>query len=361
MILLANTHKLNTYLTSKTIKKENDEKKENQQHHEQITAIFTALQVLHGDAFDGICENRSGNNRKDNLNAFFLENSSESPDAIDLLLERKNTELKTSESKESIDLEAVSEIRKWAWKFRSEYEAAHGAASFDKIGLSLYVEFLAAQSAAQRNEPNSKPGIWYKDGPWVWYEKRPSANMSNTIEQSGASKEDIKQKIAAIVKNNSSGASNPIALDGYLWRVVKLSENSQKALLLSEDIIGRGPMDARPSDWNSYTYSWADSALNEKLNSETWLSKHLPDLYTSGMIQENPELDASDDSDPLGKVFLLSVDDVENKTFPAELRKAMTTEGKSDWWWLRSRGAGNPQGAADVFSGGGVGRYGWAA
>jgi hypothetical protein len=358
MILLANTHKLNTYLTSKTIDKENEKKNENQQHHEQITAIFTALQVLHSDAFDGICENRSGNNRQDNLNAFFLENSSESPDAIDRLLERKNAELKNSESKESIDLEAVKEIREWAWKFRSEYEVIHGAASFEKIGLLPYVDFLAAQSAAQKDkEPNSKPGIWYEDGPWVWYWKRPSASVSHTIEQSGASEEAIKEQIAAIVRNNSSSNSRPITLDGYLWRVVKLSDNSQEALLLSEDIIGRGPMDDRPDDWENYKYSWAGSALNKKLNSDAWLSKHLPTLYKNDMIQKNHPLDTGDDSGSLGKVFLLSVDEAE--PLSEEIRRATTAEGEADWWWLRSRAVFYPQDAARVGSDGDVDRVGW--
>ena len=335
MIRLANTYKLNSYLTARTTEKRGA------QYYEEITAIFTALQTLHEEFFNKICENRRGDERENNLKAFFREPSEEESDPIVQLFDRKNSEPKTHEP---IDLAVIDPIRSWARKFRSE------TVNFENILLSVYVEFLASQSAAKKasDDDSKDPSMWYEEDSWGWYKKKGSAGRVESTS-------DVKAKTAALEELQL------IELDGYPWRVIEVKKDNagkaQEALLLSEHIIGYGRMDNKPEDWGAYTYSWPASALCEKLNSTDWLNKHLPVLNASGMIQENHALKKGDDSGPLGKVFLLSTDEVE--ALLKESSKATTPQGEADWWWLRSRDVGNPRSAARVDRGGDVRPVGW--
>jgi hypothetical protein len=336
MILLANTYRMNCYLTKKVFTEYNAKEGTAHIHDVRITAILTALQTLHGDAFDTICAGRAG--RENNLKAFFTkppepstnsaveaspdQEAKSSPDPIETLL--AGTE----------KLEVFGTIRDMIWETIPSEELDE----IKKTPFSWYVEFLTSQSEAQQDSVGA-------------------LGRTQTV----------------IWGNNNN-----------LWRV--LEEKDGKTLLLSEKII-RTDMPYHDSATN---VTWEHCSLRRYLNSNDFLNK----FFTN---EEREKIQATtirnDDNKWYGtaggnhtedQIFLLSLDEVdkyfgnsgdyegkkrkkfENGKFSEdnngnflsnqynESRQAKLPDREtSGWWWLRSPGSLSDY-AARVTRGGGV-------
>jgi hypothetical protein len=197
-------------------------------------------------------------------------------------------------------------------------------------------------SEASDSDDRYAPGRGY-----TWYEKTPESAGE-------ALKGDLDETVKWIAENppTPEAAEKPrVALDGYVWRV--LDVRGKKALLVTEQVIGCGPIDT--FEHSDAAFNWAGCLLDQELNSEQWLNTHLPQLVESGRISATAPRGYGS-GEQLGKVFLLSKNDLNNKKFfPDRDSRCATSLGGAgaQWRWLRSpgRGAGS---AAVVYGDGSV-------
>jgi hypothetical protein len=329
---LANSFLLNDSLVRKSF----ENSRSSAQYDARIMAVITALGVLWQEVFNLLCG--SGEKRGENLSDFFQG--------------FKDEGLQAKQGGDGVG--AIQRTREGFWD-RIEQElprllyVARGVKTPSNTEFRSYVEFLVAsvssdeadgdskkESAAQSGKANreyvSKAGCtWYKKIPEIAKEHRVS---DGSIEGT-----------ARYIRENWEAAGEAgliVTLDGYAWRVLDVQKG--KALLLTEQIIGYGPLDTERRR-EGYTYKWAECSLKKELNSTEWLSEHLPELSRSGLVCEQAPPGYVQDSDrgrdgELGSVFLLSNGDVSERGYlrDDESRKAKTLTGADDWWWLRSPG-----------------------
>jgi hypothetical protein len=291
-------------------------------------AVITALQVLWAKEFNTIC--KSEERREKNLQAFFLPEDSSSTSEPGFLDEARE-------------------------KFpRLLFRAGELVIPKDVPFLS-YVEFLASASTVSTVVESPDLDARYESQlPYTWYTKIPERT-------DGIKRGNLDETVAWIVKNPPVDGAEPkpkVTLDGYAWRVLTVSEG--KALLVSEQIIGEGPLDAVPEDSADYQYTWAECLLNHELNSDQWLSFYLPQLAQSGRISDKVPSNYPS-NEQLRKVFLLSEEDLHNKDFFSDgnsSRAATDLIGRAHWWWLRSPGF-DARLAAIVYADGSVYHHGY--
>jgi len=121
-------------------------------------------------------------------------------------------------------------------------------------------------------------------------------------------------------------AHQTIVFGGLRWLI--LAEQDNKRLLISEQVLDCKPYHTRQQD-----ITWAECSLRAYLNGE-FLSKTFTTEEQAHIIKQNETTD---------KIFLLSLEEVmqyfgDNDQFN-ETRRARNTQGKYNYWWLRSPGA----------------------
>jgi hypothetical protein len=120
----------------------------------------------------------------------------------------------------------------------------------------------------------------------------------------------------------------------YQWRVLHIDEANNRALCITERIIGKLPFDKRGK-----TNRWEDCSLREWLNTEFFNT--LPARAKHNIVATGGD-----------KVFLLSVEEANRYFHNNNDRIAMDATGGAGWWWLRSPG-GDSSLAAFVYDFGG--------
>ena len=162
--------------------------------------------------------------------------------------------------------------------------------------------------------------------------------------------------------NNTSNGAEAIE-----WLV--LDKEGDKLLLISKYALDFQPYNSEKTDvtWESCTLrTWLnDDFLNTAFSAEEQTAIAL----TTVTADENPDYDTDPGNDTKDKVFLLSIDEVEEYFSSDDARQCEPTDiavangaYESDsgncWWWLRSPG-GIQRSAADVGYDGSVHHHGY--
>ena len=140
-----------------------------------------------------------------------------------------------------------------------------------------------------------------------------------------------------------------VTFGGIEWIV--LAEKENNTLLLTKDIL---EYERYNQEYESVT--WETCTLRSYLNGE-WYNNTFSDdekdmiLTTNVVNSDNADYDTSGGNDTKDKVFLLSIDEVE-QYFSSDDERVALYNGEADWWWLRSPGVTDKY-AASVY------RYGY--
>ena len=142
----------------------------------------------------------------------------------------------------------------------------------------------------------------------------------------------------SVSDNSSSSVVVPfetLTFGGIEWIV--LAQEDGKALLLTKDIL----------EYQQYyeeheSITWETCTLRPYLNG-SWYEDTFSEgekekiLTTSVVNSDNAEYDTPGGNDTKDKVFLLSIDEV-NQYFTSDDARIAYYNGVHDWWWLRSPG-----------------------
>lgn len=150
---------------------------------------------------------------------------------------------------------------------------------------------------------------------------------------------DVNQEL---VKIQNASVGEWVEYGSYLgtttWIVLKKEEG--KALLLAKDAVRYGPYN------NEYEYednTWENCSLRTWLN-DTYLNCAFNEEEREQIEKtdvknvDNPENGTEGGADTEDRVFLLSIEEVEEYFNNDESRQATNTDGEDCWWWLRSPG-----------------------
>jgi hypothetical protein len=237
-----------------------------EEYEPKIMAVLVALQVLHPKQFDELCGGAAG--REERLRAFFSLEGEESNAPVALKTEAVE-----------IDVRDVT--------------------------YSHYVEFLASQSKLNTESVRIASWTWSRKDAWI------SRNAGS-----------VQDAIAAIRNGNKE-----VTIDDYAWQVLTVDDDKERALLITKNIIGHGPVDRVPDPLDDYQFDWQVCDLKRGLNSIEWLTENLPELSQDGRIDEEQD----------GKVFLLSVEEAD-EYFPDSNSRIARYIDEVCYWWLRSSG-----------------------
>jgi len=145
-----------------------------------------------------------------------------------------------------------------------------------------------------------------------------------------------------------------IEFGGYDWRVLEIKDG--KALILSDLVL-----ESRAYHGISENISWESSGIRSYLNSEFYNSFNGSDrariVETEVVNKSNPVSGTLGGNDTVDKIFLLSMDEVNEHFSDNNSRVAYNRQGQASLWWLRSPGYGNSL-AAIVLSDGIIDFYG---
>ena len=124
-----------------------------------------------------------------------------------------------------------------------------------------------------------------------------------------------------------------------------LAEEGNKTLLLTKDCVEQR---AYNEEYESVT--WESCTLRSYLNG-TWYEDTFSEeekdkiLTTNVLNSDNAEYGTSGGNDTEDKVFLLSLDEVE-QYFSSDKERVAKCYIVADWWWLRSPGYGDEDAAS---------------
>ncbi|MCL1996252.1 MAG: DUF6273 domain-containing protein [Defluviitaleaceae bacterium] len=182
-----------------------------------------------------------------------------------------------------------------------------------------------------------------------------------------AEHQETKNQIAAIIKRldekpkveENLRAESPkpqvvqvgniMPFGGYDWRVLAVENN--RALLISEKVLEQRPYhDVRQA------ITWEQCSLRKYLNNEFYnsLGAENPKIaQAKNPNANNPQYGTAGGNPTSDKIFLLSIEEVNNYFVNNDDRIAKNTAEKACWWWLRSPGCYS-FGAAFVYGDGSV-------
>jgi hypothetical protein len=312
-----------------------------------VTAAVTALAVLWPKLWKKLCANAE--KREAVLKELFniLESGKESSEGREVsdkseLISEIEVELQSFISKLRIQLSLPGDFKilPYAEFFVSAKPVEEGnVADRDKKAGAVY-SADAASLKARANDLSASTSELYE-----WFQKNPS--YKEHIRGDGS-----MQAVVRYIKDNDINQKKPllVAIDGYSWRV--LDKDEDKALLLTEYVIGKGPLDLKEMVYNQgYSFNWKECLLRAELNSLEWKIQYLPTLSAGDWI-------GSADSGDIGKeLFILSAEECKKYMSNRNAKEARDLFGARAWWWLRSPG-GTQDSAADVAFDGSVYGYG---
>ena len=137
-----------------------------------------------------------------------------------------------------------------------------------------------------------------------------------------------------LLKNNQH--VDEIKFANNEWLVLETQDG--KALLLSEAVIGNRPYNDEFKDT-----TWEKCTLRKWLNNG-WLNSSFNEAEKNAIVEtnvinaDNPEDGTAGGNDTVDKIFLLSIDEVNQYFSSDEECIALAAEGESAYWWLRSPG-----------------------
>jgi hypothetical protein len=374
MILLANSYKMNRYLTQKAIeafyeekKKENPSiSKEDYKQDERITAILTALQTLHVDAFNKIFAGRK--DRDANLDAFFSVAKEPSETSSRGRIEERLADISEPDVVNTIRTQIPDDLVRGS------------------VPLRLYVEFLASQSEAKQGFESRGDNPWIYDRSTIRkYNRGDISSTVKWIQEHSTFDDDVS---SGVVDSNRL-----VVIGEYLWRVLDVDKTNNKALLLSERITHAKPYNEEYAEitWENCTLrAW----LNGRFLDESFTEEEREKIQDTTIDNaDNKWYGTAGGNNIEDKIFLLSIAEVvqyfgdsgqlekqppitqfeKKQKWPTEYpemypkrlsiyiddqynkaRQAKLPDGETaGWWWLRSPGY-NSLGAALVIRDGNV-------
>ena len=162
---------------------------------------------------------------------------------------------------------------------------------------------------------------------------------------------------------SSAKAGDIIQFGGLDWVVLNVQDG--KALILTDSVIENRAYHSKQTD-----ITWENCDLRQYLNGAFYDNTFSPEekkliIETTVVNSDNPEYGTPGGNGTTDKVFLLSIDEVDEymgdnvhvNIKNKRIAKHLVTE-QASWWWLRSPG-GDGDGAASVLGGGHVGVIGF--